>query len=258
MNTPLLFAGTIDIAELSFYLFALFFLGLVIYLRREDRREGYPLEGDVGGHLLANDSLLQTALPKTFHLPFDKGTVTAPNSVREPIEVPNAQRVGPWAGSAIEPVGNPIGAGVGPGARARRADYPDVTFEGHARIVPMSAAPGFSVVGQDVDPRGLPVIGADGGTAGKVSDIWVDRSEIMVRYLEVDTGSRKVLMPMMMAVVQRGKGQVYCSALTAAQFADAPYPATAGQITRDEEEQVVSYFGGGYLYATPERQEPLI
>lgn len=258
MHTPLI-AGVMDIAELSFYLFAAFFLGLVIYLRREDRREGYPLESDVGGHFRPSESPFQTALPKTFKLPFDRGTVVAPrDGDREPVDVPNARRVAPWSGSAIEPVGNPIGAGVGPGARAKRAPYPDVTFEGHNRIVPMALAHGFSVVGRDPDPRGMPVVGADSAVAGTVSELWVDRSESMLRYLEVDVGARKVLMPMTMCVVQPARGRVYCSALTAAQFADAPYPATAGEITRDEEEQVVAYFGSGYLYATPDRQEPYI
>src|SRR3712207_7725452 len=43
---PASFTGTFDVAELAFYVFVLFFLGLVYYLRREDKREGYPLESD--------------------------------------------------------------------------------------------------------------------------------------------------------------------------------------------------------------------
>ena len=34
----------IDFAQLSLYAFWLFFAGLIYYLRREDKREGYPLE----------------------------------------------------------------------------------------------------------------------------------------------------------------------------------------------------------------------
>ena len=41
----------IDVALLVFWAFVLFFVGLVFYLRREDRREGYPLEDDVTGRL---------------------------------------------------------------------------------------------------------------------------------------------------------------------------------------------------------------
>ncbi len=253
-----LIAGSIDIAELMVYIFFLFFLGLVIYLRREDRREGYPVEDDIGGRLRRDGTLLNTALPKTFNLPFDQGSVTAPNNNRDPIEVANSRRVSPWPGVPIEPVGDPIMAGVGPGARAHRVKYADVTAEGHLRIVPIGDATGTSVEARDVDPRGLTVRAADGEIAGKVSDIWVDRSEMMIRYLEVDTGSRKVLMPMTMVLVNRGRNNVTCSAITAAQFANVPAIAKPGEITRDEEEQIVAYFGGGYLYATPSRQEPVL
>ena len=38
----------------------------------------------------------------------------------------------------------------------------------------------------DPDPRGLPVIGADGAVAGIVCDLWVDRAEVLFRYLEVE------------------------------------------------------------------------
>jgi hypothetical protein len=39
----------IDFAQITVYLFWFFFAGLVIYLRREDKREGYPLESDRSG-----------------------------------------------------------------------------------------------------------------------------------------------------------------------------------------------------------------
>ena len=253
-----LIAGHIDIAELMFYIFFLFFLGLIIYLRREDRREGYPVEDDIGGRLRRDDGLLTTARPKTFNLPFGQGSVTLPNSNRDPVEVANSRRTAAWTGASIEPIGDPMAAGIGPGARAHRAKFADVTAEGHLRIVPIGDATGTTVEARDVDPRGLTVRGADGAIAGTVSDIWVDRSEMMIRYLEVDTGTRKVLMPMTMALVSRGKNNVTCSAITAAQFAAVPALAKKCEITRDEEEQVVAYFGAGYLYATPERQEPII
>lgn len=42
------FAQDFDFAQLALYAFWLFFAGLVIYLRREDKREGYPLHSDHG------------------------------------------------------------------------------------------------------------------------------------------------------------------------------------------------------------------
>jgi photosynthetic reaction center H subunit len=37
-----------DGAQIVLYAFWLFFIGLIIYLRREDKREGYPLESPQG------------------------------------------------------------------------------------------------------------------------------------------------------------------------------------------------------------------
>jgi len=38
----------LDGAQIVLYAFWLFFFGLVYYLRREDKREGYPLESERG------------------------------------------------------------------------------------------------------------------------------------------------------------------------------------------------------------------
>jgi photosynthetic reaction center H subunit len=40
--------GRIDFAQITLYAFWIFFAGLVVYLRREDKREGYPLESPQG------------------------------------------------------------------------------------------------------------------------------------------------------------------------------------------------------------------
>ncbi len=38
----------LDGAQIALYAFWLFFFGLVYYLRKEDKREGYPLESERG------------------------------------------------------------------------------------------------------------------------------------------------------------------------------------------------------------------
>lgn len=250
--------GDFDLVELCLYAFFFFFAGLVIYLRREDRREGYPLEDDVSGRLEPLGGLFFTAQPKTFLLPHGHGTRTLPDFRRDERPVA-ARRSAPMDGSPIEPTGNPLLDGVGPGAWAERPNYPDLTLEGAPRIVPIRVAADFHVSPQDVDPRGLPVVGVDGVKAGSVSDLWVDRSECLIRYIEVtiEGGSRrKVLLPMTMAIVERRGVKV--RAITAAQFADVPVTASPDQITLLEEERVVGYYGGGHLYATRDRQEPLL
>jgi photosynthetic reaction center H subunit len=149
---------------------------------------------------------------------------------------------------------------VGPASYAERAKVPDVTFHGDLKIVPMRVAVDFAVAKGDPDPRGMSVIGTDGARAGMITDIWVDRAEAMIRYLEVtlEPGGGSVLLPMTMARVDKRRRHVKVSAVTAAQFADVPKLEHPDQITFYEEERVTAYYGGGFLYATPDRSEPLL
>lgn len=247
--------GTIDAAQIAMITFIGFFIALVFWLRREDRREGYPLEDAMTGIPDSEGGPLSTAAPKTFILPFGKGKVSFPNGSRDPFEI-KAKRRENFGGAPYSPIGNVFEAGVGPGSYAERAKWPDIDAHGNPRIVPMGAVPEISVASASTDPRGLPVYGADGLKAGVVTDLWVDRAEHMVRYLAVDTGSRTVLAPMPMAVVRRNA--VIINAINAADFANAPSPANPGEITRYEEERTVAYFGTGYLYANEDRLEPLV
>jgi photosynthetic reaction center H subunit len=247
--------GTTDVTELVFLAFVLFFIALVFYLRREDRREGYPLEDEVTGRVDTQGGALLTATPKTFLMPHGRGTVTAPNRRSEKVDVAGA-RTFRSPGAPYYPTGNPLVDGIGPAAWADRAKHTDLDAHGNARIVPIGAAEHISVNRNDTDPRGLSVIAADGAVAGTVSDLWVDRAEHVIRYLEVDTGKGKVLAPMAMAKI--GRGKVVIDAINAADYAGVPKPVTPGQVTLYEEERIVAYFGGGYLYANRGRQEPLL
>lgn len=259
MTSPSYPFGNFDVAELVLVAFFVFFLGLVLYLRREDRREGYPLEDDAG-RLEPQGGFLFNASPKTFLLPHGHGTRTYPSGERDTRRIA-ARRSAPMDGSPIEPTGDASADGVGPGAYAERPHYPDLTYEGHPRIVPMRATNDTHIASGDADPRGMTVVGADGKPAGVVTDVWVDRSELLIRYIEVGVGGasgRRVLAPMNMAVISGGRRTVTVSAIRADQFAGAPALERPDQITLYEEERVIGYFGGGYLYATPDRQEPWI
>jgi photosynthetic reaction center H subunit len=248
----------IDVALLVFYAFVLFFILLVFYLRREDRREGYPLEHEFTGRLESEGGPFLTALPKTFKLSFGRGTVTTPTQGREPVEIA-ARFTDRFPGAPYAPTGNPLVDGIGPASYANRAKHPDIDMEGHPRIVPMGSALDYTIERRDPDPRGMPVLGCDGVLAGTVSELWIDRADRLIRYLAVDlTAGGTVLVPMMMANVQGGHRRVLCDAVTAAQFADAPRIEATDRITLYEEDRILGYFGGGYLYATPDRQEPLL
>ncbi|MFX4570342.1 hypothetical protein ABTA85_19565, partial [Acinetobacter baumannii] len=56
----------IDVAQLVLYAFWIFFAGLIVYLQRENMREGYPLEAEVAGRK-ANE-LFAPPSPTTFRL----------------------------------------------------------------------------------------------------------------------------------------------------------------------------------------------
>jgi len=249
------FTAYIDVAQITLYAFWIFFAGLIWYLRQEDRREGYPLENDIGG-AYDRDPWLFVPAPKRFVLPHGGGEVLVPNLERRDSRAHKMERTGVAPGSPYEPVGDPLLAGVGPGSWAERANVPDRTAAGTVKIVPISSDPTFHLAEEDVDPRGMSVTGCDKGVAGKVVDLWIDRSEVLIRYYEVDTGAARVLVPLNFTV-KRGGG-IYVHAITAAQFANVPKVAKAGEITLLEEEKITAYFGAGQLYATAKRAEPLV
>lgn len=263
-------AGTFDVAELAFLLFFGFFLALVFYLNKESRREGYPLEDEVTGKVEQSSSLFDGA-KKSFQLPNGRGAYVPEDVPRDDVNVAGVQAFhaggAPWV-----PSGDPMTDGMGPAAFANRAKYPDLTFDGRPRIVPIADSHEMIVSPQDPQLIGWPVMAADKKIVGKVTDIWVDQSEHIIRYLEVETTTgKKVLAPMFVAVVHGNSlldallpiiedkpKFVEIDAITADQFERVPALETAGIITRYEEDRVQAYFGGGYLYATPERSEAWI
>lgn len=246
---------SIDVAQIVLYVFWLFFFGLIFWLRREDRREGYPLEGERTGKLL-NVNPLFIPPPKRFLLA-EGGVSRAPNFERDTRPI-NAEKTG-GSGFPLVPTGNPLLAGVGPGSFAARADHYETTREGHDLIVPMRADAEFAV-SAGPDPRGYQVVGADGKPAGKVTDLWVDRADIMVRYLEVDlaSGGGKRLIPMPMLLADEETKKVAVASILAAQFEDVPTTREADRITILEEEKISAYYAGGRLYAEKKRAEPLL
>lgn len=179
------FTEGIDGALVVLYIFWLFFFGLVFYLLREGRREGYPLVDDITGRR-EKGGLIWIPAPKKFITSHGK-VHTAPrrDEVEPSVGPERAVPAAPFPGSPLTPVGNPLTAGVGPGAYVLRADEPDMTSEHTIKIVPMRVLHEHEIAEDDVDPRGMEVIGADGLPAGIVEDLWVDRSEMMVRYIEV-------------------------------------------------------------------------
>lgn len=256
------FTPTFDVAELALYLFFAFFAGLVIYLRREDKREGYPLDSDrtaLSGGRIKVQGWPPIPKPKTFILAHDP---TPHEFVRRERDLTGilAPAEG-YPGAPMVPLGDPMRDGVGPASYAERLDVPDVTFDLQLpKIVPLRVAEGYYLAKEDADPRGMEVVTMDRVIAGRVVDAWVDRSETFVRFLEVEpaAGGRTVLVPMQLVRIDEGRRRVRVKSVTARQLAAAPRTAHPEQVTLKEEDRIAGYFAGGHMYATPDRIGPLV
>ncbi len=244
----------IDVAQLVLYLFWLFFAGVIYYLVRENHREGYPMDVD-GNATITGWPVPQ---PKTYRMPHGPD-ILKPDFVPEAVNYHAGPAHG-YIGAPLVPSGDPMKSNVGPGSYAQRADVPDLDHTGVPKILPLRLLPKHRLSRKDPDPRGLPVVGADGEVGGTVRDLWCDTSEQMLRYLEVETGPataiRHVLLPIPFARI--GRNQVSVNAVLGHQIAHAPGQRSDSQITMLEEEKIVAYYGAGTLYADPERAEPLV
>jgi photosynthetic reaction center H subunit len=249
--------GYFDVAQIVLYVFWIFFFGLCFWLRREDKREGYPLVSDRSGGRVNVQGFPSIPAAKTYTL-HDGTTVQLPRPERDrrPIK---AEPIGPYLGAPLRPTGNPMLDGVGPASWAERSTVPDLTLHGLPMIVPARVAGDFTVAGGYPDPRGMEVYGADRVLGGVVVDFWVDRAEPQIRYLEVQTtNARRVLLPITYTKFNPGRRRVNVKAILGSQFATVPGLSNPDQVSRREEDQIMAYYAGGYLYATAARAEPLI
>lgn len=250
------FVNGVDLVDICLWAFTIFFFWLIYYLQREGMREGYPLEEEPSGRKEAA-AFFFVPPKKTFRLPNGRGTIEMDYGPADTRDIA-LDRTAPWAGAPYAPSGNPMKDGVGPASYAMRLDEPDLTWEGQDRIAPYRLNPDYTVSPKDVDPRGLKVVGLDGKVAGVVKDLWVDRAEAVIRYLEVqlEGSGAHVLLPVPFANVSRTRRRVEVNAVKAEHFADVPRTKSSDRITRLEEDMISGYYGGGTLYATPQRQEP--
>lgn len=252
------FFGNFDLASAAIWLFYIFFAGLVYYLQTENMREGYPLETDDGAPA-PNQGPFPVPKDKTFILPHGRGEVTVPSGQRPDRPVLALQRTSKAAGSPYVPTGDPMMDGVGPASWAPRRDVPELDAHGHAKIQPMSAMEDFEV-SAGRDPRGKPVVTGDGEVVGRVTDMWIDVPEQLVRYMTMDLnpeGSGQTrLIPMNFAKI--GSDRVKIRSLFAHNIADIPGIKGSNEITLLEEEKIVAYYGGGTMYAHSSREEPLL
>ena len=254
-------AGEIDLVEILFTLFWLFFIALVLYIHREGKREGYPLVSDRTERApgVSVEGFPRTP-PKKRYMPAHGDRIEVPRD--EPARELALEPAAAYPGAPFVPTGNPMIDAVGPATYADRADVPDLTLHGENRIVPMRVATDFVFFDEDPEPIGMEVIDAAGKVAGTVADVWVDRGEPLIVFYEVDLGAtggnKRVLLPVNFCRVKGAAREIHVNALYADQFADVPQTASPDCITLLEEDKITGYYGGGLLYADEKRQAPIL
>ena len=244
------FTSQIDLAQLLVVAFVVFFFGLVFYLRREDKREGYPLEEAIPtlGHGIVG--FPNAPPPKTYNL-LDGTTSTLPKDYgrRELAAQPRAY----FPGAPLYPDGDPLVSGIGPGSYTLRADKPFVALDGSPHLEPLRVATAYRCVDPDMDPRGRWVMGADGAEAGTCVDLWVDKPGKLLRYLELELagGAGRRILPIFYANIRRRAPYIRVEAITAAQFAQVPALRNPTLMTAREEDMVNGFYAGGHMYSAP-------
>ncbi len=243
------FTSQLDSVQILVAVFFVFFAGLVLALRREDKREGYPMT-DITPRGVVIEGFPPPPPPKTYNL-LEGGTTQTPHYYA-PSKMLGAPAFG-FPGAPLDPVGDPMLAELGPGAYPMRSDLPMLT-DGELQTVPLRLAPGWRVSAEDPDPRGMPVKDTRYVAVGRVVELWVDRSVKILRYLEIELSLPKapgarVLLPIYYADVKSGRDPlVRVRALRAHQFADVPRLASPDQITAREEDQVSAYYANGLIF----------
>lgn len=254
------FTEQLDLPLLLVIAFFFFFLGLVYYIRQEDKREGYPLVSDrtVGtGNRVSIVGFPPLPKPKKFIL--QDGTVTYaphPDQERE-LNVKDAYAV---PGSPLMPLGDPLLDGVGPASYALKQDKPLRTMDGALTLGPLRNHPDYHLEGSGPDLFGMPVYAADGEPVGTVKDLWVNEIEYFIRYVEIDmtagTGTGTMLAPFAFADTRHKRMKF--GMLSREQFLNVPRIAGKEQITAREEDRLNAYFAGGTLYSKNGAQAPFL
>ena len=242
----------IDLPETALVVFFLGFLGVVWFLRRLDKREGYPMRTS---HFDARPLLGFPVPPDPKAYLLDEGgTTVAPHYYEQPPM--RAVPLYPFDGTPLTPTGNPLLAAVGPGAWVMRRDEPMLTEKGEPMLAPLRKSEEWSVEKGDADPRGMVVFDRRWVEIGVVRDVWVDKSIKILRLLEIELraglAGGRVLAPIFHTQIDEKAREVRITALEAHQFADLPMPRKPDEITAREDDRLNAYFAAGHFHRDTE------
>ena len=254
------FTAYVDLAQVTLYAFWLFFAALVFYLHRENKREGYPLETERPRSARVAVRGFPEVPPIKVFRSHDGQVFTQPEYAHDRADAP-VRPAGEYPGSPFAPIGDPMLGGVGPASYAARADVVERGMTGQPILMPLRRAIAHSVAPDGPNPIGMTVLGRDGERAGTVIDIWIDEAESIIRYLEVElspaVGAGTRLLPMAMARVRGSRRLIKVASIIAGQFNNVPVTRGVDEVTKLEEDRIVAYYAGGYLYSQPILPRPL-
>jgi photosynthetic reaction center H subunit len=249
--------GSIDVAQAVLVVFLGGFLALVLYLRREDKREGYPLKDPAGGHDIVGFPLPPPA--KHYAMLHGEEAVMPHPEGRVGLAMRPQTRA---PGFPFVPTGDPMQDGIGAASWAMKKDEPLLTWEGYPQLQPLRKLPGWDVDPTDPDLRGWPVRDADGVQVGTVVDLWLDHGVKILRYIEValtlPDGVPRAMIPIYFAETYPRIPEVCVPALYARHFAAFPQMQKPDEITAREEDRVSSFCAGGLHYGSVDWTEGLI
>jgi len=252
----------IDAVEVLVIAFFVFLSGLIYYLRREDKREGYPLD-DSGSRRGRIEGFPPAPPPKFFRL-LEGGTTAMPHE--HPATPIAAEPLGASPGAPLIPLGDTLRSELGPAAYPRRRNEPMFVL-GEPQLRPLAQAHGWKIADGDPDPRGMQVVDAERAEVGVVREIWIDRGAKILRYLEVSRESGasnpleterlatdRALVPIYYADIDARRRVIRVRTLLAREFDDVPRPARSDQITAREEDHLNAFYAGATLYGGARRR----
>lgn len=249
MQAGALVNGHIDVPQLAFAAFVVFFFGLVYHLRREDKREGYPMRASPFSTATLDGFPLPPQEPKVYEVE-EGGLTAAPHHY--PLPDIKAAPLHGFDGTPLVPVENPLLSALGPATYVMRLDEPALTEQGERMLRPLRDLPEWSIEHGETDPRGMFVYDRRWHEVGRVADIWIDCSVKMLRYFEVELeaalGGRRVLVPLYFTHIKERAREIRVTALYKAQFSEIPALRTPGEITAREEDRLLGYFAGGRFF----------
>ncbi len=241
----------IDAAETAVWIFFIGFAIVVYFLRKMDKREGYPMKASP----FDPTPLLgfpPPAEPTAFRM-MEGGETVAPH--HEPEPPTTAVPFDRFDGTPLVPTGDLLTTPLGPGAWTMRREEPLVTETGESMLQPMRLLPEWSVLHGDLDLRGRPVLDRRFFRAGIVRDLWIDRSAKMIRLFEVtldEPAQRSVLVPIWHTDIRQHDREIRVTALLAAQFGGIPRPEHPDELGAREHARIDAYFAAAHFYRDAE------